>query len=256
MSQSLVVSGIDQTKIQIAPWAIAQKRLAIEEAQLCQTVKDPFTQSAAVESMRALTKIERDVENDRQAVKKPVLDLGRQIDQAAAQFIADVKTEVGRLRGLLTGYEIEQRKKAEEERRRQEEEARKAQEAERKRLAELERQKREAEEAARKAELAATPTEATQALQAAAVAEERVEALAAPVAQPMFVAPVVHRAEGSVYRENWTFDVADIHALYAAHPDLVTLTVKRSDVLAKIRAGAREIPGINIRKEINVGVRL
>lgn len=253
---SLVLHGVDKCAISVDPTFTAQKRLAIEEAQLCQSVNDPFTQAAATESLRALARIQKQVEEDRQRIKQPVLQIGRQIDATAQGFVADVATEINRLKGLLSSYEVEQRRKADEERRRQEEAQRQAQEAERRRQAELERQRREAEEAARNAEQAKTAQEATQALQAAVVAEEKAEALAAPVAQPVFVAPVVHRADGSVVSERWTFDLVDIRALYAAHPELVQLTPKRAEILTLIRAGTREIPGLTVRKEINVGVRV
>lgn len=254
--KALVLHGVENCSIAVDPSFTAQKRLAIEEAQLCQAVNDSFTQAAAIESLRSLTIIQQQVEDDRQRIKKPVLDIGRQIDATAKGFISDVETEINRLKRLLSSYMSELLWKAAEERRQQEEAQRQAQEAERRRLAELERQRREAEEAARKAEQASTPQEATQALQAAVVAEEKAEALAAPVAQPVFVAPVVHRAEGSVVSERWTFDLVDIRALYAAHPELVQLSPKRAEILTLIRAGTREIPGLTVRKEINVGVRL
>jgi hypothetical protein len=70
---------------------------------------------------------------------------------------------------------------------------------------------------------------------------------AAPLAPP--------RAEGTVVRDNWTFEAVDVAALYAASPDLVELTPKRAAILARIREGAREIPGIRIYNDVKVGVR-
>ena len=256
MNSAIVVSGIESTKIEITPQFTSLKRAVIEEAQLCVAVNSPFTQQAAIDSQRALTQIKRTVEEDRQTVKKPVLDIGRLIDSTALTFITDVETEIARLKGLLTGYEVEQRKKVEEERQRQFQLQRQAQEAERLRLAELDRQRKEAEEAASKAAKAETAQEATAALQAAVVAEEKVEALAVPVAQPVFVAPTVTKAAGTVVSERWDLTVDDIHALYAARPDLVEITPRRSIILTAIRAGLREIPGVRIHRELNVGVRL
>lgn len=54
---------------------------------------------------------------------------------------------------------------------------------------------------------------------------------------------------------DWTFDVVDIHTLYKACPDLVELAVKRSEVLALIRTGTREIPGLVIRQETVANAR-
>lgn len=63
-----------------------------------------------------------------------------------------------------------------------------------------------------------------------------------------------HREERQ-QAEAWTFEVTDIKALHAACPDLVELSVKRSDVLALIRTGTREIPGLRIFKETRVNIR-
>jgi hypothetical protein len=51
------------------------------------------------------------------------------------------------------------------------------------------------------------------------------------------------------------FEVVDIKALHAACPDLVEMSVKRSDVLALIRSGTREIPGLRIFQETKVNIR-
>ena len=60
---------------------------------------------------------------------------------------------------------------------------------------------------------------------------------------------------GRIYTADAARDVVDAMALAKAHPDLVTITPKRADILALIRAGTREIPGLTIRKEVKVGVR-
>jgi hypothetical protein len=63
-----------------------------------------------------------------------------------------------------------------------------------------------------------------------------------------------HREE----RDNksaWSYTVTDIRKLHAACPDLVELSVKRSDVLALIRSGTREIPGLRIFRETKVNIR-
>lgn len=255
MSTSLVIRGIESTGVTIAPEAVSRKRMVLDESRLVNTVASQFTQTAATESLRELVRIEREVEKDRQAIKQPVLALGRQIDDTAATFLADVKQESARLKTLLSNYEVEQRKKAEEERRRQEEAQRQAQEAERKRLEEIERQKRIAEEAARQAEQAATPQQATEAIKATVEAETKVEELAAPVAQPLFRPPVVTRAEGQVVRETWDYEVTDIARLASEHPELVTIVPKRADILRIIAQGA-PVTGLRVFKKTSVGVRL
>ncbi len=63
-----------------------------------------------------------------------------------------------------------------------------------------------------------------------------------------------HREE----RENksaWSYTVTDIRKLHAACPDLVELSVSRPAVVALIRSGTREIPGLRIYQETKVNIR-
>jgi hypothetical protein len=46
-----------------------------------------------------------------------------------------------------------------------------------------------------------------------------------------------------------------VSALYAARPDLVTLTPKLSEINALVRAGLRECPGMEITEETTTQFR-
>jgi hypothetical protein len=52
-----------------------------------------------------------------------------------------------------------------------------------------------------------------------------------------------------------TFEVLNIRELYTSNPDLVEMSVSRSAVLALIRTGTREIPGLRIYQETKVNIR-
>ena len=185
--------------------------------------------------------------------------------------MATLEAEANRLTGLLTAYETQQRRIAAEaeakrqaEIRRQEAEARAAQaEIERKaREAEVARQAAEraareatnaearakAQEEARKAQEAQQQAAAEKVKQEEAAKLQQAETLRAP-------APTVTRPSGVSASTPWTFEVVDIKALLAANPNLVELSVKRSEVLALIRSGTREIPGLRIYQETRVTVR-
>jgi len=167
-----------------------------------------------------------------------------------------VLAEEARLKRLLTDYEIEQRriaaeaqlKRFEEERRRQAEEAA--------RMAEIARQVQAAERAERQA-LNERDREAAETRRM--VAEEAAAAERAAAAQRQANLPVVveaPRVAGTVVRDEWTFEVTDLTAFAAAHPELVEITVKRAAVLQKIRAGCRQLAHARIFEETKVGVRV
>jgi hypothetical protein len=91
------------------------------------------------------------------------------------------------------------------------------------------------------------------------VAEEAAAAERAAAAQRQANLPVVveaPRVAGTVVRDEWTFEVTDLTAFAAAHPELVEITVKRAAVLQKIRAGCRQLDHTRIFEETKVGVRV
>jgi flagellar biosynthesis GTPase FlhF len=266
----ITVSGVGAVSVSLTSDALAARQNAIDDARMVRVVSDEFGHGAAVDALRAIKVMLFGVEKARKRVKEPVLTLGRRIDSTAAEFVVDLEREAERLTGLLTSYEIQQRRIAAEAeaKRRAEEEAKlaAARKAEQERIAAEREAQRQRDEAARQAREAANAEERAAAQAAAAkaqseadrIAAERQKAeLAARVEAAQAATPVAapQRVTGQVVQDVWTFDLVDAMALAKAHPDLVTITPKRADILALIRAGAREIPGLAIRKEVKVGVR-
>lgn len=265
------IRGASAVIIEIEANAYTRRQEAVDAAQFCRRVVDAGSQQTAVDALKEVNALLGVVEKGRKEVKAPILDLGRKIDTTAEEFSVPLATEQKRLQGLLSAYEIEQRRIAAEaeakrqaELRRQQEEERKRQE-EADRLARIEREKQEAAiRAAREATDAESRAKAKAEADAAAAraaelaAQREKEAAEARLKQAELLrapAPTPTRAVGSSVRTLWTFDVTDIAALYAARPELVELTPKRAAILALIRDGTREIPGLVIRKEVTVNAR-
>lgn len=268
----IAVAGLESARVEIQADAYARRAEVIEAAKFCPSaVTDADTQTEVTNAVRDIKRLLKEVEDGRKAVKAPVLDIGRKIDAAAAEFTATLEAEANRLTGLLTTYETQQRRiAAEAEAKRQEELKRQQEEAElaRKRALLLETEAREKREAAERAAREATNAEArakaqeearkAHEAQQQAVAEKAKQEEATKLQQAELLrapAPVVTRAAGASVSAPWTFEVVDIKALHAAKPELVELSVKRSDVLAVIRGGAREIPGLRIYQDTKVTVR-
>jgi len=271
-SNPIAVAGLESTRVEIQADAYARRTEVIEAAKFCPSaVTDADTQAEVTNAVRDIKRLLKEVEDGRKAVKAPVLDIGRKIDAAAAEFTATLEAEANRLTGLLTSYETQQRRIAAEAEAKRQEEIRKQEAEARAAQAEIERKAREAEAARQAAERAAreaTNAEARAKAQEAArkameeaaalAAQKEKEAASAKLEQAELTrapAPVAPKAAGTAVSQLWVFEVTDIKALHAARPELVDLYERRADIITRIRQGEREIPGLRIYQDTRVTVR-
>jgi DNA polymerase III alpha subunit (gram-positive type) len=266
----LKIGDTTTVAVEIVPESYAERTRAIAAASSVSVVTTAAEQATAVTALRSLKALTKQVEASRKEAKAPVLELGRRIDATAETFLRDITVEDARVTALLTAYEVEQRRiAAEAEKVRQAEvdrlaaEERQKQSEIQRQIAEAEKQQREAREAAQNAEsrdelaAAARKAEAAKAeLLKLGVTMQRSEdavIVAQSVPVPVAAPP---RPAGTSVRQPWTFDLTDIRALYNARPDLCEITPRRSVILAEIAQGLRQLPGIVIRQETKVGVRV
>lgn len=229
-----VLRQIDGVTVEVQTTALQARDAAVDWASMLTAVDSPATRDAAVDAQRDLAALIKGTEAARVAVKAPVLDLGKKIDAAAKAFLEPIIQHQARLNALVTDYQAEERRKAQEEERKRVEEARRIQ-AERDRL---EAEQRRKEEEARKANLPPPPP-------------------TPPPAPVVVVAPPpAPKPAGLVEREVWDFEVLDVDALAAARRDLVTIDARRAEILREIRNGARAIPGLRIFSQLKTEVRL
>jgi len=289
MSNALAILG-DGYTIQITPEAEAQKATIIEASRRIIAVTDQDSCDIAQSRLKALAAVRIAVDKSREMVKRPVLELGRQIDGIARDFAAEVVAEETRLDQLIKDFAREQQRIAREareaaERERQrieraEHEAKMAamkaeQEAERQRM-EAERQRHEAEMARLRAERSkdeAAEAEARRREQEAAQAQreaaERAEAArvaaeqAAADARRQFTAnaTLATPAIPQGVKEEIDFEVTDIHVFAERFPQLVTITPKRADILAALKKSFLNkgtlpaVPGLRVFQNLKVTTR-
>lgn len=267
----IAVRGVSSVQVEIAAEAYARRKEVLDTAGFApKAITCADTRQEVAEALAAVNRLLKEVESGRKEVKAPVLDLGRRIDATAEEFTAPLAVAQKALQTVLTKDAEEQARIAREAEAKRQAELKRQQEEAAAKQAELDRQAREAEaakaEADRKAREATDAESRAKAQQEAKEAADKAATLAAQkekeaaeakleqaelLRQP--VAPA--KPTGVSVRTPWTFDVVDIHALYNACPDLVELTVRRSEVLALIRTGTREIPGLNIRQETVANAR-
>lgn len=267
----IAVRGVSAVQVEIATEAYSRRAEILETVKFApKAITCADTRQEVADALAAVNRLLKEVESGRKEVKAPVLDVGRKIDATAEEFSAPLAVAQKALQAVLTKDAEEQARIAREAEAKRQAELKRQQDEQRARQAELNRQAREAEMArlaAERAALEAQNAEARAAAQEAArKASEQAAALAAQKekevaaakleqAELMRVLVAPAKATGTTVRTPWTFDVMDIYELLKARPELVELTVRRADVLALIRTGTREIPGLVIRQETTVNAR-
>lgn len=232
---ALILHNAGAVAIEVEPAAVKKKETLLADAASIAVVSDAFTQEMAASTLRDLKGMLKVVEDSRQAVKAPVLDLGKQIDAKAKDFVEQITIEANRIQSLLTKFTIEQRRLAEE--------------AERQRQAELRRIESEKQKAAEALFLAENKADEQAAIkQAETLKQQEVAVKQAPAVIPT-------KAAGMIVRDVWKFEVTDAHAVYAAKRDLIKLVPDSMAISRAIAGGMKECAGLRIWQETQTGVR-
>lgn len=206
------------------------KSAALELSGIIGKVNDADTNSQAVTAQIEIRRVLKLSEAARVEAKRPLIDLGKVIEDAVKTFIIELKAEEWRLSKMVGDYQ--QLLAAQ---------ARAAAQAEANRLKGI--------EDARQAELARCQTHE----QLDAVNEKHNEIAAQqPVPEPPKAAPKV---QGQIVQEVWTFEVTDIWALARAHPSMVKIEPRAMEIKVALRAGVT-LAGVTGRKEITATVRV
>lgn len=234
--KSLIIQPVGQGfSVAIQSEAEEHKAKTLALAQRIATVSDIIEQQTAIEVTSFLKSLTKGMEATREEVKKPFLQAGREIDAAAKKYAKEIDEEVNRLQSMIATYQEGERRKAEAIRREQE------------------RQQQEAEDALRRANEAIIAAKTDQARQEAELSAMELEDASNTVLAP----PEPPKATGAAVREEWDFDVVNVHELYRAYPSLVKLEVNRSAVkyLLNTPGAEKNLPGIRAFKKTTVAVR-
>ena len=183
---ALITLDMKSLSAAVTPQAVALRDTALETSALVGKVDDAATNANAAAAQAEITKVIRMAETARKAAKAPVLELGKAIDTAMEEFVAELKGEQMRVSRLIGDFHQleEAKRKAREEAARLEaeriERERRAEEMRilREQVAREAKERQEREEAARKVAEAgrreqAEKEAAARAIQQAANAKER-----------------------------------------------------------------------------------
>ena len=111
MSELITQPKINGVIIEIIAEAEQMKIEALMSSKGIETVDDGFEATIAAEAQSALRHLVKGIEESRKLAKAPVLEVGRQIDSVAKDYIEEVKAEEERIAKLLGAFQIVERDK-------------------------------------------------------------------------------------------------------------------------------------------------
>lgn len=198
----LILAG-DGYQLTISAEAEQRKAELLAKAEAIKIVTDNDESAKAQFQTRSLAAMRIEVEKSRKLVKEPVNRIGKMIDNAAADFLAEITAEENRIKKLIGDHANEvMRIKAEKE-----------------------AAERAAFEAARAAREAAEEGGIAAVIAAKKLTAEKLQASNEVAATKL----------ASGIRYAWDFEVDDINVVAKAEPLFVSMEIKRSAVLAWIR---------------------
>jgi hypothetical protein len=232
--QITVAGSLPKPTIAIVPAALEARRVALAVSSECKEITGVMDLEAAAAALTTIKGLTRSVEDSRKEVKAPVLEVGRNIDAVAKDYLAPLEAESKRLSAMVGTYQEAARRKAEKER----------------------------EEAARVQAEAVAEMQRKQAAAVAAGDEEAADAARAEAADKIAEAQINlanaegPRPEGIVTKTAWKFEVTDIEALHKARPELVVLEPNNAAIRAVVKASnGKAIPGLRVWQEAGAIVR-
>lgn len=228
MSTALIVRNDAALTASMSQAAAEQKEMALAAGALIGKVTNAEENKAAAEALIKIQEVIRAIEKDRQLIKRPLIDYGKQIDATAAAFVKDLVEDATRIGGMASDFAAIERMRQQA-----------AIAMENERLTALERE--------REAELAKVKTHEE--------ADEVKQKFSDLVAQTSVPIPAATRAEGQRITEEWEIVVNDVHALYRMHSQCVELRPRLTEIKSLLNTGSK-VAGVTATKVVKAGVRL
>lgn len=219
--------------------ALERKADLLELAGAVVAVGTQSELEVATERRRGIQRLLTEVETTRKAVKSPVINLGKRIDEIAEQFCLALNGELTRIKGLMDGFARAEDKRVQKDQQ------------------ELQRQQAEA---AQKAQAAQDDAERIANLKKPSAKQEiaaqvRIEESVMEVNRVQIIAPtVVSRAAGLTIKKEVLFEIENVTELYKVRPEWFTLEPKRSVIKQSI-SKETSLPGLRVWESIGTGTR-
>ncbi len=257
-TKAIILAGFNAGTVQAAEDFEREKQRVIDA---CKAVTNTDTSEGMEKARQAVVDGKAfiaGIEKRREEVKKPVLDLGREIDAFAKTLNEGLAEPLARVNSMIVAQLKAEREAQEAAQRAEADRQRKAAEEQRKAEIEAARLKEEATKAEAGGDKAKAAELEEKAFEESLRAEE-----AAMAPAPVFVPAV--QPKGVSAKPTFDYEIngkteweiaASLLALAQVHPHFVKIEIRRSVVLDAInRAGERNLPGLTVKETLNVRIR-
>lgn len=234
MNSFLTLHGIEPTAIVLEQASLDVRDKLLAESSFILSVADAMDADAATAVLREINGLIKTCEENRKDIGEPVLEITNKINGAAKEFSAKLEAEKARLSRIIGAYQQAERDKAEKARSEAAAEARRVADEQAKKIFAA-----EIESGADSAEAKAAADEA-----ANKVAEARVAVANASAIQPA----------GTAVKKTWKFELTDIKALAASHPELVVVTPNTAAINAILKHN-QSIAGLKVWQDVQTIIR-
>jgi hypothetical protein len=239
-TQLITILGTDGVSLTATEAAFEKRDTLALACGTVTTVKNAVQAEQAAALLKEIKGFTRLIEDSRKEVKEPIIALGKQIDGLAKELTEFLEQDGARISKLLGNFQMEQARLVREAQE-------KAYQEEQRILREAEERKRVADETSRSQAIADRRIDKIEAQTFEAVAQVRANAASVAVAS---------KPSGIATRNVVKFEVTDIHALYAARPELVKMEANTAVINAVLRSNPRaSIPGLRTWEEASAIVR-
>lgn len=231
--------NLHQVHVALSPEAASKQGELLQLASLIGQVTDTREQQAAVKFCRELQGVLKDTELTRKAVKSPVLNIGRSVDELADAFSAPLKVQMDRIGKLVALFQEQEKQRCLRE------------EAEIRGQAELlvEETRRKQEEAQTAAAQFNTTNAGEHELNKAIIAEQALQAAEAEKRRVMVMpVPEAQKERGASVRRVPVVEVVDIEAVFHHDKRLVRMELNKG-LLNEILVEGIVIPGLKVAWE-------
>lgn len=250
MSKQLITIDRPGMEASAVAEATTKRDQALAVSKKITQVTTADEQEEAVKAAQVVKGFYNEIEKVREEIKRPVIDLGKKIEAIANELKNPADAEYKRVMSLVGDFQQREKARIEAETRRIQAEAAEAQ-----RQLDAARVAREQAEARAASLKTKAAREKALADAAEARAKEAEKELELAESTPVPVTPAApSKVAGATIKQEYDFEVLDIHALYKARPDLVKLEAIRSEVKIHIAYG-QQLPGLRVFPKVSASAR-
>lgn len=245
MTNGIILSGVENALVRISDNLIEEQNKLCALADGITKISNAQDQENAVRIASDIKAFMNEVEAARKELKKPIIDIGKTLDETVKTFVTKTDISFSKVMQMLAVWQQAEQVRAQRIRDEEEAKRREALRLAAEQEAELNRKKEQAKTEMEKEALEIELEKKGQEFRETIIESHAAVAVAAPT-----------KAKGMSVAKVYDFEVEDIHKVYQHNSALVKLEANTVVIKSLLRQGMKECPGLKIfEAETKVNVR-